>query len=62
MQYHYVATDAYGNPLDSNGDGTPDYLEDANGYGIYDAGDPGDWQNSNLNVIITRSRNGSVLP
>lgn len=41
--YHYVATDAYGNPLDSNGDGIPDYLEDANGDGIFDAGDLGEW-------------------
>jgi len=60
--YHYVATDAYGNPLDSNGDGIPDYIEDANGDGQYDSGDPGDWQNLNLNVIITRPRNGSALP
>jgi hypothetical protein len=60
--YHYVATDQYGNPLDSNGDGIPDYLEDANGDGIYDTGDLGDWQNLNLNVIITRPRNGSLLP
>jgi hypothetical protein len=29
--YHYVTTDAYGNPLDSNGDGIPDYLEYPNG-------------------------------
>ena len=41
--YHYVATDAYGNPLDSNGNGIPDYLEDANGDGIYDSGDLADW-------------------
>ena len=47
--YHYVATDAYGNPLDSNGDGVPDYLEDANGDGIYDAGDLGPWQAINYN-------------
>jgi len=60
--FHYVATDAYGNPLDSNGDGIPDYLEDANGNGIYDTGDLGDWQNLNLHVIITRPRNGSTLP
>jgi hypothetical protein len=60
--YHYVALDQYGNPLDSNGDGIPDYLEDANGNGIYDSGDLGDWQNLNLNVIITRPRNGSILP
>jgi hypothetical protein len=31
--YHYVATDTHGNPLDSNGNGTPDYLEDVNGNG-----------------------------
>jgi len=60
--FHYVATDQYGNPLDSNGDGIPDYLEDANGNGIYDAGDLGDWQNLNLNVIITRPRDGGILP
>jgi hypothetical protein len=60
--YHYVALDANGNPLDSNGDGIPDYLEDANGDGIYDAGDLGDWQGLNLNVIITQPRNGSILP
>ena len=42
--YHYVATDQYGNPLDTNGDGIPDYLEDANGNGIFDAGDLGEWQ------------------
>ena len=41
--YHYVATDQYGNPLDFNGDGIPDYLEDSNGDGIYDAGDLGNW-------------------
>ena len=42
--YHYVATDAYGNTLDTNGDGIPDYLEDANGDGIFDSGDLADWQ------------------
>ncbi len=31
--YHYVATDKNGNPLDSNKDGIPDYLEDPNGDG-----------------------------
>jgi len=42
--YHYVATDLYGNPLDSNGDGIPDYLEDANGDGLFDGNDLADWQ------------------
>jgi hypothetical protein len=32
--YHYVATDQYGNPLDSNGNGIADYIEDTNGLGI----------------------------
>lgn len=42
--YHYVATDAYGNPLDTNGDGIADYLEDANGNGVFDTGDLGEWK------------------
>ena len=37
--YHYVAVGQYGNPLDSNGDGIPDYLEDANGNGLDDSGE-----------------------
>ena len=37
--YHYVATDTNGIPLDSNGDGIPDYLEDANGNGLDDPGE-----------------------
>ena len=41
--YHYVATDGSGNPLDTDGDGIYDYLEDANGNGVYDSGDPSDW-------------------
>ncbi len=31
--YHYIATDTNGLPLDSNGNGIPDYLEDAAGNG-----------------------------
>ena len=37
--HHYVATDVYGNILDSNGNGTPDYIEDANGNGLVDNGE-----------------------
>ena len=62
--YHYVATDANGNPLDQNGDGIPDYIEDGNGNGLVDSGEIG-WNiygDPGLKVIITRPRNGNVLP
>ena len=62
--YHYVATDAYGNPLDSNDDGIPDYLEDANGNGLVDSGEIG-WNivgDLGLKVIITKPQNDSALP
>src|SRR5438132_13851168 len=39
---HYVAVDANGNPIDSDSDGLPDYLEDLNGNGALDAGET-DW-------------------
>jgi len=46
--YHYVAVDGSGNPLDADGDGIPDYLEDSNGNGIYNMGtDLSDWQTYN---------------
>jgi hypothetical protein len=51
--YHYVATDSSGNPIDTNGDGIPDYLEDSNGNGIYDAGDLGNWLISPFNGLTT---------
>jgi hypothetical protein len=37
--YHYVALNTNGVPLDSNGDGIPDYIEDANGDGVVDSGE-----------------------
>ena len=40
--YHYVAVDANGNPIDTDGDGIPDYLEDANGDGN-GTNDPTSW-------------------
>jgi hypothetical protein len=43
VSFHYVATDANGNPVDTDGDGTPDYIEDTNGDGIFDAGDLSNW-------------------
>ena len=53
--YHYVATDQYGNPLDSNGDGIPDYIEDANGNGLADPGE------IPFGVTIENPINGSII-
>jgi hypothetical protein len=32
--YHYIATDGFGRPLDANGDGVADYVEDPGGQGV----------------------------
>ena len=53
--YHYVATDANGNPLDSNGDGIPDYIEDVNGNGISGLGQM-PW-----GITIENPVNGAVI-
>jgi hypothetical protein len=63
LGYHYVAV-MNGVPIDSDGDGTPDYLEDANGNSAVDSGET-DWQSASdlgLKVIITRPRNNSTIP
>jgi hypothetical protein len=51
--YHYVALGADGRPADSDGDSLPDYLEDANGNGVVDAGES-NWLISN-NGVTTAS-------
>jgi hypothetical protein len=64
ISFHYVATDANGNPIDTNGDGTPDYLSDSNGNGVVDSGETA-WKltgDLGLKVIITRPRSGSTIP
>lgn len=42
--YHYAAMDGSGFPVDSDGDGVFDYLEDGNGDGVYGTNDLSDWQ------------------
>ncbi|MEI6781831.1 MAG: hypothetical protein WCQ21_13020, partial [Verrucomicrobiota bacterium] len=42
LGFHNIAVDASGIPIDSDGDGTPDYLEDVNGDGN-GANDPTSW-------------------
>jgi hypothetical protein len=46
IAYHYVATDTNGIPISTPGDGIPDYLADANGNGLVDAGEI-NWTNYN---------------
>ena len=61
--FHYVAC-TNGLPLDSNGDGIPDYLEDANGNGLVDSGEIA-WNvagDLGLTVWITQPANNSKLP
>jgi hypothetical protein len=37
MGFHYAATSTTGGPIDTDGDGTPDYLEDLNGNGTLES-------------------------
>jgi hypothetical protein len=48
--FHYVALNG-DHPMDTDGDGIPDYVEDQNGNGSYDSGaGETDWQTSNSSV------------
>lgn len=62
--FHYVGVGNNGQPIDSNGDGIPDYLEDANGNGVVDSGEL-DWLvngDMGLTVLITQPANNSAIP
>lgn len=62
--YHYVCYDYWGNPLDTDGDGISDYLEDLNGNGGVDSGES-DWQDAadqGFKVWVTRPKNSSTVP
>lgn len=61
--FHYVATSS-GSPIDTDGDGVPDYLEDANGNGTLDSGETSISSATDLGfkVIITEPKAGQNLP
>lgn len=59
---HYAAANANNLPVDTDGDGIPDYLEDANGNGIYDPATESDWRTPETNgVYFIGLTNGMVL-
>lgn len=62
--FHSVAVGSDGLPVDTDGDGLPDYLEDANGNGTLDHGETkvNDAADRGLRVFITRPRQGSTIP
>lgn len=64
--FHYIAVDSNGNPLDSNNDGIPDYLADANGNGLVDSGEI-NWSYTSpvdlgLKIVITQPNTNTVVP
>ncbi|HZM03004.1 MAG TPA: LamG-like jellyroll fold domain-containing protein [Candidatus Saccharimonadales bacterium] len=59
--FHYVAVDANGQPLDTTGDGLPDYVKDSNGDGIFDTGDLSDWNNP-FNIYDQWKTYGGYVP
>jgi hypothetical protein len=48
--YHYVALNLAGLPVRTDADSLADYLEDANGNGIYDTGDLADWEETHTDT------------
>lgn len=62
--YHYVAVNSSGQPVDTDGDGVTDYLEDANGNGAVNSGET-DWVSAmdmGLRVKILRPNGNTPVP
>jgi hypothetical protein len=59
--YHYIALGADGLPLDTYEEGVADYIRDRNGNGIYDKGDPVNWQ-SPFNIYDQGTNYGGYYP
>jgi hypothetical protein len=62
--FHFIALDTNGNPVDSDSDGVPDYLEDRNGNNVVDTGET-DRQNASdlgLRVLITEPKSNANVP
>ncbi len=55
---HYVAVNAQGQPLDSNTNGLPNFVEDANGNGFTDGGES---SFTTLSVAVTSATNFTAL-
>jgi hypothetical protein len=53
--YHYVAVTEAGTPVDTDGDGLPDYFEDTNGNGAYDSSE-------DLGNFTSEDTDGDGLP
>lgn len=64
ISFHYIALGTNGLPVDTDSDGLPDYVEDANGNGSLDHREtkPNDAADRGLRVFITRPRTGSTIP
>ena len=62
--FHHIALNGADEPVDTDNDGIPDYLEDINGNGSLNSGES-DWEDGDdpgLSVTIVRPRNDSVVP
>jgi len=57
---HYIAANSAGLPLDTDGDGIPDYVEDANGNGAVDANET-DWRYPATDGITPDASNSVYL-